>query len=267
MSETKISKAETEGVSPELRSALLIVGGVKAATSIAQAIQSETIRAVQRVRDQKLFIPLGFQRFDDFLDKSPDAPFNHNKFKQMENALKAEGDELFDFLNSIEAPLSKRKLLGKGDVQIENKEMVARVGNEEIRVPLTNTHRILTVMSRVVEQRNEQARTIERGKKQIDSYKKKLAEANNRPGNGPHESSFFGALLAVCGAFALLATEAEKLTPEERAQQRTAVFKTIGEQMHRLDEALGLEVPESVRKPGKGLPLSEEMLKALDEED
>lgn len=267
---TGLSKAPDELIKENKQFALLtILGAISGVQSVAESLNSQTIRGLQRVRDQELFTVFGFKRFDNFLNESPYAPMNYAKFNRKEGALKNEGDELFDFLNSIDAPLSKRRLLGKGDVQIENKELVARVGAEEIRVPLSNTSRILTVMSRVVEQRNEQARTIERGKKQINSLKDKLAEekARTRPGSGQSGAPFFDALLSVIGAMSLLATEAEKLVPEERERQRDEVFKTLGEQMVRLDEALGLVVPDTVKR-GKGGPVPAELLKAIpDDED
>src|SRR5215213_1046993 len=119
------SESETQKIELWMR-----VGAIRAVDSIASSLASQTMRNLQQIRDQQLYKKLGFQRFEDFL-ASDRAPMNYAKFNRLENAIEREGDELFDYLQSIDAPLSRRRLLGRGDVTVEGKEVVANVGGEE----------------------------------------------------------------------------------------------------------------------------------------
>jgi hypothetical protein len=241
---TPVSDAQAE--------VLMKIGAIRAVDSIADALSSQTLRNLQQIRDQELFKALGFKRFKDFME-SDRAPMNYQKFNRLEGAIEREGDALFDYLNAIDAPLSKRKLLGRGDVRVEGKEVVAHVEGEEeeIRVPLNNTARLLSVLSRVVEQRNEQARRIARGKKEVKSLKEKVAElADGNGHNGAGQGGYMDAVLNLIGSFSLLATEIEKLPEAKRAELRTQFFDTVGENMKRVDEAFGLQKPaKTVRVP------------------
>jgi hypothetical protein len=223
------------------------VGAIRAVESIVSSLESQTIRNLQQIRDQELFRALGFQRFKDFME-SDRAPMNYQKFNRLEGAIEREGDALFDYLQAIDAPLSQRKLLGKGDVRVEGKEVVAQVGDEEIRVPLNNQSRILSVLSRVVDQRNEQARKIKRGEKEVKALKDKVAELKTSNGHGTGQGGFFDAQLNLIGSFSVLAAEAEKLPEDQRKKLRKSFYNTVAEHMKRIDEAFGLNVPDSVKK-------------------
>src|SRR4051794_17728333 len=104
------------------------IGAIRAVDSIASALTAQIIRNLQQIRDQELFRAIGFKRFKDFME-SERAPMNYQKFNRLEGAVEREGDALFDYLQAIDAPLSQRKLLGKGDVRVEGKEVVAQVGS------------------------------------------------------------------------------------------------------------------------------------------
>jgi hypothetical protein len=229
------------------------IGAINAVDSIAASLLSQTIRNLQRIRDQKLYQVLGFPRFEDLLD-SPRSRISYAKFNRLEKAIENEGDALFDYLNAIDAPFTKRKLLGKGDVRVEGKEIIAQVGEEEIRVPLNNQTRILGVLSRVVEQRNEQARKIKRGEREVRALKDKVEDLKNSSGGQAGRNGFYDAVLMVIGAFQVLAAEAEKLPEDQRAAQRQTIYDTVAEHLHRVDAALGLKVPEHVKKRGVRVP-------------
>ena len=237
---------------PQTAEVWMKLGAIRAVDSIASSLSSQTIRNLQQIRDQELFRLIGYSKFKEFME-SEHAPINYAKFNRLEGAIEREGDELFDYLQAIDAPMSKRKLLGKGDVSIEGKEIVAHVEgeDEEIRVPLTNTGRLLSVLSRVVEQRNEQARKIKRGEQQVKSLKSRVEELEQGGQNGSAgQGGYFDAVLNLIGSFSLLANEIEKLPEAQRAEVREQFFDTVGENMKRVDEAFGLQKPgKSVRVP------------------
>lgn len=250
----ELQPVATDDLGVQKSQAWVLLGAIRAADSIASALHSQTIRGLQQIRDQHLYRELNFSRFDDFLE-SEHSPMNYAKFNRLEKAIESEGDELFDFLQAIDAPLSKRKLLGKGDVRVEGKEIVAHIGDDEIRVPLNNTARILGVLSRVVEQRNEQSRRIQRGEKQVKSLKAKVEELKSGGGNhAAGQGGFFDAQLNVIGSFSMLAAEAEKLPEDQRKEHLKAVREMVSEQMRRIDEAFGIQVPEQVKKRAVKVP-------------
>lgn len=243
-----VSKAAPAPLTSEQREFMKLVGAITAGQSITESLGSQTIRGLQRIRDKELFKCDGFTRFDYWLDRSPDAPMNYDKFNRLEKALKNQGDVLFDFLDTVAFPFSKRRLLGKGDVRIEGKNLVVKLGEEEISVPLANQSRTITLLSRVVDRNNELERSDKLKKEQFKSLKKKLEAEKAPPPLNSITNDFFGTLLTFTGACAMMVAEAEKLSPEEKIAIRQQVFETIGLHTLRIDEALGLEAPESVKR-------------------
>jgi hypothetical protein len=253
---SKDREIDIAGGAPEAQrdEALMLVGAIYAGDSIASALASQTMRNLQRFRDKKLYKALGFNRFEDFLD-SDQSRMNYAKFNRLEKAIEREGDELFDYLQAIDAPLSKRKLLGKGEVCVEGKELVLQTGNdEETRIPLNNQTRILGVITRLVEQNNERGRKIKRGEARNKTLKEQVEELKKGNGHGGSKDGFYDALLNVIGAMSVLAVEAEKVPENERRKQRKAVNEAISEHLKRVDVALGLAVPDQVKKRNVRVP-------------
>jgi hypothetical protein len=231
---------------------LMVLGGVRAVNSVSEALGAQSIRALQRVRDEGLYKAEGFTRFDDFLDKSPLSPMNYKKFNRLETALLNEGDELFNYLNAINAPMAKRRLLGKGALTVEGDEIVVRHDKEEQRIAVSDRGVLLSTLSKLADQNEEQSRTIERQKKKLkkgeDDYKalqrqtpSGAAPFKATPANVKHLS--FDALAAL----GLLTTAAGKLSEEDALALRESLLTPLAEQWDALHAALRYQTaPEAL---------------------
>lgn len=111
-------------------------GGIAAFGAMARFASSATIKLLQNIRDKEQYKVFGFNDFTSFLDKSPLAKkfcgFTYRTFNRLENQLEAEGQEVFDLLNEMKIPMTERKQLGTGDVQIEGDKIF--IGEEETSV-------------------------------------------------------------------------------------------------------------------------------------
>ncbi len=206
-------------------SLLMVVGGARAIHAVVEALNAQTIRALQRIRDEEFYTADGFTRFDEFLDKSSISPMSYAKFNRLEKALLTEGDELFNYLNAINAPMAKRRLLGKGTLAIEGEEIVLRHDEDEQRISLSDRATLLTTLSKLADQANEQSRTIARGKKDVDKWKRKAdeASANGRPDATPYETALDDAIAAIVK----LTAEAEQLPENERPAALDRMLRTL----------------------------------------
>ncbi|MET0646413.1 MAG: hypothetical protein ABW208_07305 [Pyrinomonadaceae bacterium] len=222
---------------------LMVLGGVRAVNSVAEALGAQSIRALQRIRDEELYRAEGFTRFDTFLDESPLSPMNYKKFNRLETALLNEGDELFNYLNAINAPMARRRLLGKGTLTVEGEEIVVRHDKDEQRIAISDRGVLLSTLSKLADQTEEQRRTIERQKKKLkkgeDDYKNLQRQTPN--GAAPFKATpaavkqlAFDALAAL----GLLTTAAGKLPEQEALALRESLLTPLAEQWDALHAAL-----------------------------
>lgn len=255
MADTKLKKLDetldqVQSVLDRTLESAEVLGALKSSLRLSEGLNGHAFREFARWLKDKRYQDIGFKTELDFL-ASHRSPMSKSQFFERKNVFAKEGEELFDLLNAVNVPLSTRKLLGKGDdVRIEGKHLV--IG--EARVRRDDWDGIARAFKLISDKADEQTRTIERGRKENKNLKKKLETEKAQPALTSTGNPFFGALLNVCGSFSLLAAEAERLSPEERDQRRKKVFKTIGEQLLRLDEAFGIKVPDSVKRASKGAP-------------
>lgn len=246
---------------------LIVLGGVRAVNSVADALSAQSIRALQRIRDEEMYRAEGFKRFDTFLDESPLSPMNYKKFNRLETALLNEGDELFNYLNAINAPMARRRLLGKGTLTIEGEEIVVRQDKEEQRIAVGDRAVLLSTLSKFADQNGEQRRKIERQEKKLkkgeEDYKALL-----RHGATPYKATpdaikrlAFDALAAL----GILTTAAGKLTAEDAFAVRESLLAPLAEQWDALHAALRFQTaPENLS--GLTAPIGAAQLEELSEE-
>jgi hypothetical protein len=220
-------------------SLITILGGIRAVNSVAEALNAQSIRALQRIRDEQLYLSEGFKRFDDFLDESPLSPMNYKKFNRLETALINEGDELFNYLNAINAPLARRRLLGKGTLAVEGEEVVIRDEKEEHRFPVGDRATLLTTLSKLADKCTEQSRTIERQKKKLRKGEEEFEQLKRQaPAHDQIVSRGFGdCLFSAVSALGSLAARCEDLTPEESDAARDRVLELISQPYQKLQES------------------------------
>ncbi len=210
------------------------IGGIKLADALANSLNVQLLRALEGVKEQKLYRDAGYSTFDEFLDTDPNSPMRYEKYRERINLLNAEGDATFDFLNSLAVPLSARKLLTEGVVTVDGDTIT--VGLESARID--DRARITEIIRTLASKTAEQTRTIERGKKEHDNLKRKLDEAKRTAAPLDSQAHPFGqALLATIGAYARLVTEARALSEEESDGMRGKAMELLAAQRRELEEA------------------------------
>lgn len=218
--------------------ALVFLGGVGAVNNLSEKLSAQTIRALEAFGESKGYEGLGYKTFADFLNESPLSPLTKGKYYERLAALETEGDSAYDLLNNLGVPLSKRKLLSDGAVQLDGDVVV--VGEE--RVPLTDRRRVVEAFKTLADEKARQAKKIEKGEKQNAKLKKERDEALQRGGAGVI-SDFNGALFTLVGAFDALRRELGALDDEQRAAVQDHTLRAIAEQRLMLEETFGFAPP------------------------
>lgn len=240
--EEEIAEREEASAAITRDSFLMVLGGVRAVNSVAEALGAQSIRALQRIRDEELYKAEGFTRFDAFLDESPLSPMNYKKFNRLETALLNEGDELFNYLNAINAPMARRRLLGKGTLTVEGEEIVVRHGHDddEQRIAISDRGVLLSTLSKLADQNGEQQRKIGRQEKRLKKGEEEY-KALLRCGSTPFKATpdaikrvAFDALAAL----GILTTAASKLSTEDAHAVRESLLAPLAEQWYALHAAL-----------------------------
>jgi hypothetical protein len=224
-----------------------MIGGVKVADALTHHLTSQMLRTLEVIKEEKLYLAAGYKTFDQFLDKAPESPMRHDTYLRRARLLEAEGDELFDAFNSIGLSYSKRRLLGKGAVEIDGNEIVVRDDKEEMRLPLNNQTELLSALSRLADKSNEKSRTIERGKKELERKDKKLQEALTPKQPSDELTPFVAARVTVLTALDGLIRATRALGSVERAERRTETLTLLDPLWTRLHEAFGLQAEQTAR--------------------
>jgi hypothetical protein len=240
------------------------LGAVQAVSQLAAGLGAQTIHALERVRDERLYLAAGFTTFDEFLSKHPESPMSHDTFRRRVNLLESEGDITFDLLNSLNVSVSARLLLA-GNISLDGDHIVINEQKGDIisstRIPLSDRDLVVKTIVGLKKKADEQSRTIERGKKDFEKKKRRISELEEQLEKGltvsedaaPHAR----ALVSVLGNFQILADECKAMTnDQERTRFAPIAFQRLAEAEKQLEEALGFKVPES------GLDLSSEEIAA-----
>lgn len=229
-----LTQAQIQGF--ELFGAISVVG------NISRIFNAETFRALQHFRDSEGYKAYGYERFDDFLDKHPKSPMTKNQFYDRQQLLESEGDASFNVLNSLKIPFSKRKLL-KGQVTVDGDNIhIGQDDNEQV-VSLSDSSRIVEVILAYAEKNAEQTRTIERGKSDVEKWKRKAHEAgqNGKTDASPYEQAFKEAIAALVN----LSAEAKALPNAARPAEADRMLRTVAPAYSNLMRAYRLDADES----------------------
>lgn len=173
---------------------LVALGGVGAVGRLSQHLNAQTVRALQKVRDEKMYEALGFARFDDYLNGSDVSPMSYRQFNEREKLLLQEGDQVFDLLSGLRLTSRQRRLLGAGNVAIDDERGVVVIAGaaddcEETEIDIADRDRLVQTLSALADQaavlnaKNLKLRkTVETGEKQTQDLRRQLDEARERPG-------------------------------------------------------------------------------------
>jgi len=219
------------------------MGAMKLAEALSRSLASQTLHALEQLRDDKEYLrEPGYETFRDFLDHHPDSVMSHDTFRRRINLLQSEGDVTFDLLNSLNVPLSQRKLLA-GQIEVAENEI--KIGDDTVR--LDDGPRIIELVSKLHSKNQELQRTNERkdkkllqGEKDFEALKRRAIIAN------PDGTETGQAVLTLAGAFKLLEDKLGAATDEEKAALRDPIFQLLSTKQIDLSVALGVIAREEV---------------------
>lgn len=212
------------------------VGAAKLANQIVSSLGSQSLHALERIRDEKLYLGAGFETFAEFLDKHPDSPMGHDAFRRRINLLKSEGEFAFDLLNSLNVPINTRKLLA-GGIAIDGDEIEIA----GVKCSLTDTARVKEIIKDLADKTAELQRTTKRqgkqlaqGQKDFDELKKRVIHAN------PDGTETGQAILTAAGSLARLRETLEAAPDEEKLAVKESIFTLLRNSQLELSGALGV---------------------------
>lgn len=158
--------------------AIFVLGGIRATGKIAAALDADAIKGLILFQEQKGHEALGFDRFADFLNDSELSPMSKRQFYDRKDLLEKEGDVVFDLLNDLGVSIRKRKLLGKGNVEIDaNAEtVIIRDGDEKTAIELRDRTRILETLSALADANADKSAKIERLQEKAERHEDKVRE-------------------------------------------------------------------------------------------
>lgn len=210
--------------------AFIALGALGAFDNLARTLSAQVIRGLDAFREAKLHESLGFPHFDDFLRESQYSPVSKSQFYERRKVLEQEGDAIFDILNGLSVPISKRKLIGRGSLAIEGDNLILKSEGEEIEISLRDRTRIVETISSLAD------KTFELDKK----LKKQTAVKAANPAQ--EENPYSAALVNLVSAFTAFDLHAGKLAPHEKETLAPKAFELIAAQMERLSESFGRKV-------------------------
>jgi hypothetical protein len=219
----------------------MILGGVRVAGSIASSISAEAFKALIRFGEDKYFAsftdPDGdyFTNFADFLNKSPYSPMTKTQFYARKTLFDKEGERLFDIYGELGLSIRKRKLLGKGNVEIDGDNVVIHdAEGVETIIPIDDQARLMEVVTAVVDSKIDLQNRFDRQQKTIDGQKKTIqnAHADIDKIKAPRVAEFAAdahmmARLELGLAFAKFTKIAADLSPVEKDQFRDSVLEDV----------------------------------------
>lgn len=211
-------------------------GAIRAITSLGKFLSANAFRGLQKWLEDGKYRSYGFPDITHFLNEHPNSPMSKNQYYDRLAVLEKEGDDGYDFFNSLKVPISARKLLSQGDVEIEGD--IARIGKEEIN--LNDKGRIREALLLLAKEQQKQARTIETGKKDIDKYKRQISELEKRVAQqNPNETESGKALLETAGMLSKLKLTLTEATQEEREALRDVVMDLLCQAQLDLSQVYG----------------------------
>ena len=198
--------------------ALLLLGRIQATDRISAALHSEVLRALEQVEETKAYKALGYDRFVDYLGDASMSPITKSQFYEGKKVIDKEGDVVFNALNCLGIPLSKRKSLGKGNIQIEGDQVIIKDGDEETFIQISDRSQLIEMLTVLADRKVIDTEVVELKDKKIEDLQSKiktgaaeydeLRRSIDAAGNGtPYEQ----ALMKAIGAMIGLAIEANKL--------------------------------------------------------
>lgn len=245
--------------------AAFILGRIKQNDHIRQGIganlEAQTILALDRFQEEKKYKALGFDKFDEFLDKSPLSPMTKTQYYTRRGLINMHGAEVYDLLTAVGISVRAQKMLGKGELSIKGDRLV--IGDEEIEV--ANSGLIKEVLEELVDEKREMAeelgkaqRKIAKQKEQIDQgvgeYEMLQRHIDELQTGDPHDI----ALSRVISKFLELHEAIGQMPDADKAAKGGNALRTLFTQLEAARRSYGLNISytddQPIAKPSDGAP-------------
>lgn len=217
--------------------AMLVLGGIRAMDRLNKVIDGEVMRTMILFQDNKLFEPFGFTRMADFLEGSPLSPMTKNQFYDRKELFEKEGEHVFDLLNSAKIPLSVRKRLGAGNVQIDGDKVIVKDDAHEIAIDLNNQTGLVEALTALADKLNK-------GQNDYKKLKERLVNIGENPDTDtkPKPATGLSTLEQIhtvaIGGLAALAAELEKASDAECLSYADGQIALLASQFNRINTVL-----------------------------
>jgi len=156
--------------------ALFILGGVTVTNRLADALGSEAIKTLLRFQDEQLYLALGYSKMVDFLSESEFAPMSKQQFYDRKALLEKEGEQLFDMLTELGISIRKRKLLGKGNIEVSGDTLIVHNGDESTEIAINDRASILEALTALADANAEKTVKLTVQQERIDKHDDKVRE-------------------------------------------------------------------------------------------
>lgn len=223
-----------------------LLGGQDAIGTIADNLQSVLVANYQRIRDERLYLAAGFERFDDFMDNHPKSKLSYKRFNYIENIVKDLGPATFDLMSGSGLSMRQMKMLGKGTVRVEGDVVVVTTDTGREEIMISNRREWMDVVRTVVKANAEKDDKIARQKKILDEKDGTIRSAHDdldreraRKSVEVSGDQHSMALAAVIGAFKNLRDEVAGLSEIDRGARKDNVLELLAGQMQLTAEAYG----------------------------
>lgn len=214
--------------------AMYVLGGVNIADRVSASLQSESIKALITFQEQRLYTALGFEDFVSFLGDSEYSPMTKQQFYDRKALLEKEGEAMFNLLTELGLSMRKRKLLGKGNVELEGDVLIVHNGDEVTEISIHDRSTILEAISSLADANAEKSIKIDRLKEKEAKHDDKVRELYSEidtvkaakiaeTASNPH----MVARVELGIAFRRLAEAAAALSAIEKEQFRDGVLEDV----------------------------------------
>ncbi|MEZ5421822.1 MAG: hypothetical protein R2682_01850 [Pyrinomonadaceae bacterium] len=169
-----IMKTNDDIAREEADRVMYALGGINVANRVAAALDTEAMRSLIRIEEDKLYRSLGFETFVDFLN-SDLSPVSKSQFYERKALLDKEGDALFNLLTEAGVPLRSRKLLGRGSVEVADDALIIHADGETQEIAVDNRRAMLDALSALADANAVKAAKLERQADTIAQHDAKVA--------------------------------------------------------------------------------------------
>lgn len=230
--------------SKRLQTAWMAIGAIHTTRKLTEAMKGEIVKVLAEFGEKELYKTVGYSTFAEFLDNSEYSPMSKSAFYERKQLLDAEGIETFDLLSALGLPVRKRRMLGRGSVQIEGDTVIVRDGDAESEIDLKDRSRLLETLSALADANAEKTKKLEKGADDFKKAKDKIRELQDAPAGGgklsPGEQFAGGALTSMSGLCAWLES-ATLVEVESFIQRDLNLFAAQYRRLFAVIEQKGLE--------------------------